>query len=62
MHLHSLLTIPLLCLCLALVAEVVKYYHPNVVDLHNYPAAQALHKKTTNWNILNRLQSVCARN
>jgi len=39
-----------------LVAEVVKHYHPNLVDLHNYPAAQALGKKTTNWNILNRLR------
>jgi len=43
---------------LALVAEVVKHYHPNVVDLHNYPAAQALSKKTTNWNTLNRLRLI----
>jgi len=45
-------------LCLALVAEVVKHYHPNLVDLHNYPAAQAVGKKTTNWNILNRLHLI----
>jgi len=37
---------------------VVKHYYPNLVDLHNYPAAQALHNKTTNWNILNRLYSL----
>ena len=45
-------------LWLALVAEVVKHYHPNLVDLHNYPAAQAVGKKTTNWNILNRLHLI----
>lgn len=42
-------------MCPALVAEVVKHYFPNFVDLHNYPSAQALSNKTTNWNILNRL-------
>jgi len=40
---------------LALVAEVVKYYYPNLVDLHNYPPAQSLNNKTANWNVLNRL-------
>jgi len=34
-------------------AEVVHYYFPNLVELHNYSAANAVDKKLYNWNTLN---------
>lgn len=37
-----------------LVAEVVKHFHPNLVELHNYSSALAVNKKLINWHILNR--------
>lgn len=37
-----------------LVAEVVKHFHPNLVELHNYSSALAVNKKIINWHILNR--------
>eukprot|EP00752_Nemacystus_decipiens_P011596 g10298.t1 len=36
-----------------LVAEVVAYYFPKLVDLHNYAAANAVRQKVYNWNTLN---------
>lgn len=36
-----------------LVAEVVHFYFPGFVDLHNYSAANSLQHKKSNWNILN---------
>ena len=37
-----------------LIAEIIKAFIPNIVDLHNYPAALATDKKATNWALLNR--------
>ena len=37
----------------AMLAEVVKHYHPRLVELHNYPPAHSSQQKTNNWNILN---------
>jgi len=39
---------------LVLVAEVVKHFHPQLVEIHNYAAAHAVSKKTVNWHSLNR--------
>ncbi|CAM9172978.1 unnamed protein product [Choristocarpus tenellus] len=36
-----------------LVAEVVAYYFPKMVELHNYAAANSLDQKMYNWNTLN---------
>ncbi|CAN0323684.1 unnamed protein product [Ectocarpus sp. 6 AP-2014] len=33
--------------------EVVAFYFPKLVDLHNYAAANAVGQKTYNWNTLN---------
>ncbi|KAK2921934.1 sperm flagellar protein 1 [Channa argus] len=35
-------------------AEVVKYFFPKFVDLHNYIPANATPQKLSNWNLLNR--------
>ncbi|XP_053730958.1 sperm flagellar protein 1 isoform X3 [Synchiropus splendidus] len=35
-------------------AEVVKYFFPNLVDLHNYTPASSTQQKLSNWNLLNR--------
>jgi arginine utilization protein RocB len=37
----------------AMLAEVIKNYHPRLVELHNYPLAHNTQQKTNNWNILN---------
>jgi hypothetical protein len=37
-----------------LTAEIVAYYFPKLVDLHNYSAASSVTQKTYNWNTLNR--------
>lgn len=34
-------------------AQVVAYYFPKLVDLHNYAAANAVRQKVYNWNTLN---------
>eukprot|EP00834_Sanchytrium_tribonematis_P001903 NODE_50_length_31184_cov_0.705099.p24 type:complete len:170 gc:universal NODE_50_length_31184_cov_0.705099:2204-2713(+) len=36
-----------------LAAEVLKYYYPKVVDLHNYPSTSSVQQKLENWRILN---------
>ena len=36
-----------------LVAEILKQYHPKLVQLHNYPSASALNAKFNNWKTLN---------
>ena len=36
-----------------LAAEVVSYYFPRLVDLHNYPAANSMQQKLYNWDTLN---------
>ncbi|XP_068573796.1 sperm flagellar protein 1 [Cebidichthys violaceus] len=35
-------------------AEVVKYFFPKLVDLHNYTATNSTPQKLSNWNLLNR--------
>jgi len=37
-----------------LVAELVKHYHPHLVEIHNYTSAHAISRKAVNWKILNR--------
>lgn len=37
-----------------MMAEVVKYYYPKLVQMHNYSAASSVKKKTYNWNTLNQ--------
>lgn len=37
-----------------LVAEMIKYYFPRMVDLHNYTPAHSLKQKMENWYLLNR--------
>ena len=37
-----------------LVAEIVAYICPKIIDVHNYPQAHNLKQKFTNWNTLNR--------
>ena len=36
-----------------MMAEVINYYQPKAVALHNYPAANSHSKKVNNWNTLN---------
>ena len=36
-----------------MMAEVLKHYYPNLVELHNYPKAHSMKQKQTNWNTLN---------
>lgn len=40
--------------CLVMAAEVVKYFLPKLVDLHNYTPANSTQQKLSNWNVLNR--------
>ncbi len=37
-----------------MVAELVKYYFPNWIELHNYAAANNTQQKMINWGLLNR--------
>ena len=37
-----------------LTAEIVAFYHPKLVDMHNYVAANSKLQKIYNWNTLNR--------
>jgi len=37
-----------------LVAEIVAYYFPRAVELHNYSAASSITQKMYNWNTLNQ--------
>ncbi|KAM9330041.1 sperm flagellar protein 1 [Gastrophryne carolinensis] len=37
-----------------LVAEVVKFYFPKLVEMHNYVPANSSQQKLSNWTILNR--------
>ncbi len=36
-----------------LLAEMIKYHYPRLVDLHNYPSACSSKQKLSNWNTLN---------
>ena len=35
-----------------LLAEIIKHYHPRLVELHNYPSACSTKQKLSNWNTL----------
>lgn len=48
---------PLNSCCLVMAAEVVKYFLPKLVDLHNYTPANSTQQKLSNWNVLNRQDS-----
>ena len=37
-----------------LMAEVIHFFNPKIVQLHNYPASNSLKKKMQNWDTLNR--------
>ncbi|XP_042326787.1 sperm flagellar protein 1 [Sceloporus undulatus] len=37
-----------------LVAEMVKFYFPKMVEMHNYAPANSTHQKLSNWGHLNR--------
>ncbi|KAL1789061.1 hypothetical protein HispidOSU_027865 [Sigmodon hispidus] len=37
-----------------LVAEIVKHFHPRLVDLHSYVPACSTDQKLSNWSLLNR--------
>ena len=39
-----------------LIAEVIKHFAPNLIDLHNYPAAHSKTQKLYNWNTLNGIK------
>ena len=39
---------------IVLVAEVMKHFLPNIVELHNYSNAHSVQQKTYNWNTLNQ--------
>jgi hypothetical protein len=40
---------------LVLMAEMVKYHIPKIVELHNYPSASSTSQKNYNWTTLNRI-------
>ncbi|XP_069316293.1 sperm flagellar protein 1-like [Eulemur rufifrons] len=37
-----------------MLAEIVKLFHPRLVDLHNYTPTCNTDQKLSNWHILNR--------
>ncbi|XP_076982560.1 uncharacterized protein LOC143654470 isoform X2 [Tamandua tetradactyla] len=37
-----------------MLAEIVKHFHPQLVDLHNYVSSSNTDQKLANWNTLNR--------
>lgn len=37
-----------------MVAEIIKYYWPKIIDVHNYVPASSLAYKISNWELLNR--------
>ena len=39
---------------LVLIAEVLKHYLPQLVELHNYSNAHSIQQKSYNWNTLNQ--------
>lgn len=42
------------CIFLVLIAEVLKHYLPQLVELHNYSNAHSIQQKSYNWNTLNQ--------
>ncbi|KAG8513421.1 Sperm flagellar protein 1, partial [Galemys pyrenaicus] len=45
---------PVRILFVLLVAEVIKFYFPKMVEMHNYVPANSLQQKLSNWGHLNR--------
>jgi hypothetical protein len=37
-----------------LVAEIIRYYIPDLIEMHNYTAANSLQQKKANWGTLNK--------
>ena len=37
-----------------LLAEILKYHFPKLVELHNYPGASSTKQKVANWDALNK--------
>ena len=37
-----------------LLAEMIKFHYPKLVDLHNYPSASSTKAKSVNWETLNK--------
>lgn len=37
-----------------MVSEIIGYYLPNLIDLHNYSSANSLEHKKSNWRTLNK--------
>lgn len=35
-----------------MMAEVIHYFNPKIISVHNYPPSNALSKKIGNWNTL----------
>lgn len=55
LYIKSSLLINCLYFCRSvLLAEILKYYYPRYVDLHNYIPANNFFLKKDNWNTLNR--------
>ena len=36
-------------------AEIVHYFFPRIIEIHNYPAANSTTQKLDNWRLLNRM-------
>lgn len=34
-------------------AEIIKFFIPKIVDMHNYPSTANVSKKESNWNTIN---------
>lgn len=39
------------CLCLA---QIINYYHPSLIEIHNYIACSNKRQKFTNWKTMNK--------
>lgn len=37
-----------------LVAELIRYFLPDLIEMHNYPTSSSIKQKKTNWSILNK--------
>lgn len=41
-----------------LMAEIIYYYFPKIIEIHNYSQAHSLTQKSYNWNTLNRISFI----
>lgn len=51
---HALTRFSMFCYISVLAAEIVKTFIPQIVEIHNYVAANKYDNKVTNWKLLNR--------